>query len=72
MWFRLASDIGIFTVLLSFHLTVVLSIPPASEARIFSRYIVAASLLFSLGLVIRDVWALMLTERVARHLDRRG
>lgn len=69
MWVRLGADILCLTYVLAFHLAVVLNMP-ATEARIFSRYCVASILLFLLAAVGRDVWALAITERVARRLHR--
>ena len=65
LWFRLASDIGVFTVVLAYHVTTVL-INPISELRLMSRYVVAATLLYLIGLIISDVAALVKAERIAR------
>jgi hypothetical protein len=69
MWFRLAADIGMFTSVLAYHLVVVLN-NPVNESRMFSRYIVAACMVFMLTLIVRDMWALQLTEQVARRIHR--
>lgn len=65
MWLRLGADIGMFSVLLAYHISVVAFISP-TEVRMFARYLVAAILVFILGLIVRDVWTLVVTERVAR------
>lgn len=69
LWVRLGADILCFTYVAAFHLAVVLNMP-SSEARIFSRYCVGSILVFLLCAVGRDIWALAITERVARRLHR--
>lgn len=66
MWFRLASDVGVFTVIFAYHLTTVLT-NPLTELRLMSRYVVGAALLYVIGLVVADLVALMHTERIARR-----
>ena len=68
MGLRLAGDIGLFTMLMSYHMTVV-TIIPISETRLFSRYIVAAVMVFTLELIVRDILAMALVEQTWR---RRG
>lgn len=68
MGMRLAGDLGLFTMLMSYHMTVVTLIP-ISETRLFSRYVVAAVMVFTLELIVRDVLAMALVERTWR---RRG
>lgn len=63
---RLAADIGIFTVLLAYHMTVVRLIP-ISETRLFSRYVIAAVMVFTLELIVRDLLAMAAVERVWRR-----
>lgn len=65
LWFRLAADAGVFTVVLAYHITVV-TVNPPSDLRLMSRYIVAATLLYLIGLIISDVAALVKAERIAR------
>lgn len=72
MWTRFSSDIMVFTVLLSFHVVTiksVLGVPP-SESKIFARYMVGATLIFTLTLIVRDVWVLVVTERLAGRIHR--
>ena len=65
LWFRLASDVGCLTVVLAYHVTTVM-VNPMTELRMMSRYIVGATMLHLLGLVVVDVVALIRTERIAR------
>lgn len=65
MWLRLGADIGMFSVLLAYHISVSLYVP-LTEVRIFTRYIIGAVLVFTLGLIVRDIWTLVVTERIAR------
>ena len=69
MGLRLAGDIGLFTMLMAYHMTVVRLIP-ISETRLFSRYVVAAVMVFTLELVVRDLLAMAVVERTWRK--RRG
>lgn len=69
IWLRLAADIGLFCVLLTYHISVVTNIhSPPTESRIFSRYIIGACVMFTLMLVARDVWVIRRTESVAKKI----
>lgn len=69
MWLRLAADISMVTTLITYHVTTAFTrISPASEAKIFSRYILGASIIFVGILIIRDLWTVILTERVAGRI----
>ena len=71
MWFRLAGDIGVLTVLGSFHIADMMYVGASrSETHLYSRYITTAALAFVLLLVIRDVWTVVLTERMAGRIHR--
>jgi len=72
LWLRLASDAGMCCALLVFHIADALDSYRTGEepADFLSRYITAAVVLFSFLLVVRDVWALVLTGKVARSLGR--
>lgn len=75
MWVRLGADVGQFTVLLIYHIvTAVLDLQARAqgESRVYARYVVAACLVFSLLLIVRDVWALVVTERISRAIRRIG
>ena len=63
---RLASDLGMLTVLLSCQVTVTQLIP-VSETRLFSRYMIAAVMVFTLELILRDVIAISVVERQFRR-----
>lgn len=65
MWLRLSADLGVFVTLLTYHLAVIAG-NPATESRIFSRYVVGAVMLFTVELIVRDVWALAVVEARAR------
>lgn len=69
LWVRLSGDIQVFTVLLTYHITVVTTFQ-IDEARIFSRYVVGASIMFTIALIIRDLWVLFITERLAMRIHR--
>lgn len=69
MWTRASADLLVFVYLLSFHIVTVKTFAP-TEPRIFSRYIVGAATVFVIVLLVRDVWALMITERIAWRIRR--
>lgn len=71
IWVRLTADIGLAAVLVTYHVSVVLNPrSPPSEARIFSRYLLGAIVMFSIMLVARDIWVIRRTEKVARGMRR--
>lgn len=72
MWARLSADISVGTVLMTYHLVIVHNVlgGPVSESKIFACYMVGATLLFTVFLVIRDVWVLAATEREAGRIHR--
>lgn len=65
MWTRLASDINIFTNLLTYHLV---TLDGRTEVMIFNRYVLASTFLFVLSLIVRDIWAIIVMERLATHI----
>lgn len=66
IWLRTFADIGLLTVVMVYHLSVVLHPgPQVSEARIPSRYIVGAAILYLIVLVICDA-------REIRRVNRRA
>lgn len=69
MWFRFAADVGIFVMILSYHIVTVMTYSP-DETRLFSRYIVGGAMVFVLALIIRDVWALVINNIRARRIRR--
>lgn len=68
MWVRLGADIQVFTVILTYHIQATMR--AGTESMIFSRYMVGACMLFVIGLVIRDIWVLVITERLAKRIHR--
>lgn len=70
IYVRLAADIMQFSVLLTFHVAGVLSCAPCNlrEDTVVRRYIVAASIVFVFLLILRDIWVILLTNRVADYL----
>ena len=68
LWLRLSADIQVFTVVLTYHIQSASRF--ATESRIFSRYIVGATLIFLVCLMIRDAWVLFITERLASRIHR--
>ena len=71
LWVRLAADVGQFVSLLTFHIANALATGWGDESAIYSRYINGAVLAFVLLLVVRDVWALLITDRLARAISGR-
>ena len=69
MWLRFASDITVLTMLLSYHVVTVHT-NPITESRIFARYIVGAATMFVIILIIRDIWTLVITEKLAGRIHR--
>ena len=67
MWFRLSADLGILTTLFTYHIVNVFNDAP-SESRIYGRYLQGAILIFTIGLVVRDVWTLVIVERLAGRI----
>lgn len=65
MWTRLASDISVFTSLLTYHLV---TLDGRTEVMIFNRYVLASTMVFVLTLIIRDIWAIVLMERLATQI----
>ena len=70
LWVRLAADTGQFAALLTFHLA---TIPGdrSNESVLFERYVTAATLVFFFATIVRDVWALALTHRIAGAIYER-
>ena len=69
LWARSASDLMVFTNLLTFHVAAALT-DGFAETRIFSRYLQGALVIFVFTLVVRDIWTLVLTERLAGRIHR--
>ena len=69
LWLRLGADTGLFAALMTFHIATVLTyVSGNSESRIMSRYMVGAVLVFVFAAVVRDMWVLAITERLAKRL----
>jgi hypothetical protein len=71
MWLRLIGDMGQFLVLMIYHVVVVYTRPAIDDNEIYFRYLTGACLVFAMLLVVRDIWALVLTERLATLLYRK-
>ena len=70
---RLGGDIGLLTVLLSYHAVSSRVDFATNEDRIFSRYVVAAVMVFVVELIVRDMWSIRLVNLYARAMrSRRG
>jgi hypothetical protein len=65
MWVRLAADIGMFTNILAYH---IVTADSRTEAMIFSRYVMGATLVFVLMMIVRDIWTIVVTEKIAGQL----
>ena len=69
MWFRVAADIGMLSVIMAFHIADVSEVVSGGRgAHIFERYGWASIIIFVVLLIIRDVWTLALTESTARKI----
>lgn len=66
-WLRLSADVGMFVSLLTYHVATVLAEPGwgGDDATAYSRYLTAACIVFIAALVVRDIWSLILIDRVA-------
>lgn len=69
LWTRFASDVMVFTTVAAYHIAAALT-DGFTETRIYARYIQGAVLLFTFILIVRDVWTLILTERIAGRIHR--
>lgn len=73
MWFMLAADISQFTNLLAVHLASVFYTQACchyTEAKLYSRYVVAAALVFILILVFMDLVMITKTGIFARKIRK--
>lgn len=68
---RFGADVGLFTVLLAYHIVSV-KMGTRTEALIFTRYVLAAVMIFVLEVILRDLWAIRLAERRFRVLKHGG
>lgn len=69
MWVRLGGDIVTFTSVLTYHVSLALEYW-GTEERIYARYAQGAVLVFMMSLIVRDIWMLILVERLARDIHR--
>lgn len=70
MWIRFGADVAMFAVLLTYHLANVLTMPhELRQETVLSRYLTAAILVFQMLVIVRDVWALILVERLAKTIE---
>lgn len=68
LWLRLSGDVQVFTIILAYH--IITTAQARTESTIYSRYIVGASIIFVIAMIIRDVWVLVVTERLAARIHR--
>lgn len=68
MWVRWVADVQMLVAVLAYHLTNVAKV--ATETRVYSRYLTGAILVFIVTLIIRDIWVLIITERLAFRIHR--
>lgn len=71
LWVRLGADLGQFIALLTFHVAVVLtqsSLQGVTEARIYLRYALAGVMAYVGALVVRDIWAIMSANSLAKTI----
>lgn len=69
LWARFASDIMVATTITAYHITAAI-VDNDSESRVYARYVQGGVLFFVLCLIVRDVWTLILTERIAGRIHR--
>ena len=69
LWMRFSADVGQTVAILVYHLvTINVAVMREAEVQVYFRYLTGATLIFSALLVVRDVWALAATERLAGRL----
>lgn len=69
LWLRLAADMGQFVALLVFHIvSLFLAVQRNAEIQVYYRYLTGATLVFVFLLALRDIWSLLLTERLATRI----
>jgi len=64
-WLRLAADIGIFTNVITYHLV---SLDGRTESILYSRYIIGSVLFFCVMIIVRDIWTIIATEKLATQI----
>lgn len=70
LWLRLAADAGQFAVLQIFFIVSFAVDPHSDESHVYSAYILASAMLFMLIVLVRDVWSLVMTEKLAGVIAR--
>ena len=70
LWIRLTADTGQFIALITFHLATA-SNDRLNESLLYGRYISAGTILFIFCTIVRDVWSLTLTHKLAGVLHER-
>jgi uncharacterized membrane protein SirB2 len=69
LWLRLGADLGQFAVVLTYHLVGVMTFSrQAREDVLYSRYIIAAVVVFLAAILVRDIRALAMVERIAKGI----
>ena len=70
-WFRLSADVAQFTTLTTFLMAWLHSPYPIADSdyRMFLLFILVAAIIFVGELIIRDIWKLVLIERVANSVE---
>ncbi len=68
LWMRLSADVGQFIALLVFHLATALKDGWPGESHAYMRYAYAAVMAFVWMLILRDSWAISVTNRLAGTL----
>lgn len=77
LWLRLAADIGQLAAVTAFWILLVTTSPnalidldPSTATEFYALKIWLAVIVFMVFLVIRDVWKIVLTERIANRLEK--
>lgn len=70
LWVRLTADTGQFIALITFHFATA-SYDKTNESFLYGRYICAGTLFFIFCTILRDVWSLALTHKLAGVLHER-
>lgn len=69
LWIMLGANVSQFLWLLSFHVTTALDQSYLSDERVLHRYLIVGILVFQIYLIMRDIAALVVTEKIAKRIE---
>ena len=64
-WLRLSADFGMLIALLTYHVATAGRYGFKDDEHIFSRYMSASCIAFTFALTLRDIWILIVIDRMA-------